>query len=110
MGSDSMDCKEFLKPTKAKLLLAALLYLLFIPFINQYTEYVCPPGRSDCPQSIDKHVSVIEALLLTGTVAQSYMWHFLIVGIPISYLAACILAYAYAKLARKSGKKSKNRK
>ena len=86
-----MDWRSFFQPTKAKILVAALVYLFFAPVL-QYCVYCfmgpCPGG---CQQ-----ISLFEALF--NLYPLNMNWLLALAGLPISYFAACALAAIYFKV------------
>lgn len=89
-----MHWRDFLQPTKAKLLVALLIYLLFVPLLHVEIECLMTMAGGICPPS--KDFSFLDALIFQGNPA--YTLEFLLAGIPISYLASCLLAAIYSRI------------
>lgn len=102
-----MDLKPFLRPTRAKLLLAALLYLLFVPIVQYCILYGSTlefqQGNMDPGSGFQgcKYISLLETFFNLHSFSNPN-WLFAFAGIPISYLAACLLVLPFQKPERKS--------
>jgi hypothetical protein len=90
----AFDWKEFLMPSRKKAAVAALLFVLFVPFINYWNGIMCI--RAPCPS--DSTGSLIMFLLLAPThLIYQILYLNAIVGLALSYLLAAIAAPYYSK-------------
>lgn len=91
-----MNWKEFLKPTKPRIGIAAFFYLFFVPIIETCVYCFTAP----CPGC--RHVSLINALFFyTPFPSVTSNWLFAIIGIPVSYLVSCTIVGAFNSMARR---------
>ena len=114
-----MNWKDFLKPTKVKIILTIISILIFpLPFWNgtlceQCINEPCPP----CPDT-NFGPALIGWWLEWGDSFQGYQkligWHnqainvleglileLLIIGLPVSYLLSCLIIFTYDKFKRR---------
>ena len=107
MGSDFMDCKEFLKPTKAKLLLAAALFMLFVPFMAYDNGTRCI--RAPCHSSDTGSMAawLLHSQLIFPPYIHSLNLPLSLLGILICYPIGCALAPYLEKKLAKAKKKGK---
>ena len=91
----AFDWKEFLRPSWKKAAVAALLFVLFVPFITYWNGIMCI--RAPCPS--DGIGSLIMFILLSPThTIYSLNFSIALIGLVICYAIACAL------LGRKKGK------
>ena len=86
-----MDLRSFLQPTRSKIALAVLIYLLFVPII-QYCVYCF---MAPCPGC--QYVSLAETLFFNRHPFNHPNWLFALAGLPASYLASCFLLFLLSK-------------
>jgi len=94
-----MDWNALLRPTRSKFLLAALIYLAFVPFIHYCVVYDSLPGMFPKGFSGCKYLSLLETFFNLQNFNYPD-WLFAFAGIPISYFAACLLVLPFQKQAR----------
>lgn len=114
-----MNCKEFLRPTKNKIILTIVLILIFpLSYWNgtlceRCLDGSCPP----CPDtnfgpaligwwftwrgSFYGHSKLIGSHNLAIGVLKGILIKVLIIGLPISYLISCLIVNFYDKFKRK---------
>ncbi|MEK7257208.1 MAG: hypothetical protein AAB316_20810, partial [Bacteroidota bacterium] len=98
--------KEFLRQAKAKLALAAVLFLALAPFIDYDTGIRCI--RAPCPSAATSSVLVYAyhaLIVFPNTSIYAINYPLLALGLVLSYLLSCMLAALYSKLAKKPSKK-----
>lgn len=95
-----MDWKSFLKPTKSKLGLAAVLFLLFVPFINYDNGIRCI--RAPCPADTTGSVVMYSLQVAAENWRSVHIYHYelglLAIGTIAAYLASCLLVFAYSRV------------
>jgi len=94
-----MDWITLLCPTRSKLLLAALIYLAFVPIVQYCIFYMVPgPGIMSPGDGFQgcKYLSLLETFFNLQNFNYPD-WLFALAGIPISYLAACLLVLPFQK-------------
>jgi|GEM_PF-5721058 len=88
-----VNLKEFFKPTKVKLLLSLIVFIVFVPVLSTYIQVYCdmPP----CPLVATGN-KVPFIFMLFGGPLYSYKTSLdaatLIFGFIISYTASCLIA------------------
>ena len=90
-----MNWKEFLKPSWQKIAVAALLFVLFVPFITYWNGIMC--FRAPCPSDTTGSLLMFALLSPTHT-AYSLNFPIALIGAGICYALAC------AFLGKKKGK------
>lgn len=101
-----MDWKEFLRPTKTKLLVAAILFVLFVPVVNMFGSECTGEMCQDVGISINK-ASIIQILLPSlGNPAfrvdyLEVLYLNVLFGTIICYLLTCLLIFLYSKLSKR---------
>ncbi|MBM3229294.1 hypothetical protein FJZ26_02585 [Candidatus Parvarchaeota archaeon] len=104
-----MDWNEFLRPTGKKFLATALAFMLFVPFLTFLNgfclENVNPDGRGHTTTGCKIETGSILMFALTGF-NRLYKVDIvsLLLGVIISYIAACLFVIIYSKY-RKQVKK-----
>ncbi len=92
------NIKEFFKPTLAKIIIALVLVILFVPFINYDTGIRCitTPCDSDANGSILQY-------LINAPFDHIFNIHWLVLigGLILSYLIACMIILGYKKSVKK---------
>lgn len=93
---EKFDWKEFIKPTRLKIIIAVILSVAFIPFIYYYTGsgvgiWMPPFGGT--------MGSILMYLLSLSNSARVYRIFYLnlILGLIVSYLISCIILFLYRK-------------
>lgn len=111
----SFDWCHFLLPTKAKLLLAALLFFIFVPFITYDNGIRC--FKAPCPASdtgslfswlVPRNWSNYTFMLFGQRQSIPMPVHIYsldlplaLVGIPLSYFASCLPVFLFQKFNKK---------
>ena len=91
----AFDLKEFLKPNQKKFAIAALLFILFVPFINYWNGIMC--FRAPCPS--DSTGSLLAFAIFSPThLVYQVLFPIALVGLVASYLTACALMQWKAQL------------
>ena len=93
-----MNLISFFKPTIAKIIIAVIIFIIFVPFINYNTGIVCV--TFPCPSSAKG--SIILWLLFSYElhIYSVYYVNF-IIGTISSYIASCIIVFAINKIKKK---------
>ena len=90
-----MNLKEIFKPTIGKIIIAGILFIIFIPFIES-DEIMCLVAP--CPDYGTQ--SLLESFLIRTPVSEINYTNF-IAGIIFSYFASCFFLFCINKLGNK---------
>ncbi len=95
-----MNWKEFFKPTLSKMIVLAIIFAVFVPFIHYDTGIRCI--QAPCPAGATGSLLVYvlfshNLYIYTGGV----LYINLIIGLFVSYLVSCILILIVNKLRKK---------
>jgi len=97
-----MDWKKFFKPTKAKIITAIIILIIFVPFIIYDNGTRC--FMAPCPSSSYASIALWLLLSLVSLLARhSFVFIYsislpiLIIGIILSYLISCLIIFKKRK-------------
>ena len=91
----AFDLKIFLKPSRKKIAIAAVLFILFVPFINYWNGIMCV--RAPCPSDSTGSLLAFIFLAPTHTIYQ-ILYINAIVGLVLSFILAEIALQLYSKI------------
>ena len=92
-----MNIQSFLKPTIAKISVAVLILIIFVPFINYDTGIRCI--TTPCPANADGSIAMW--LFSYHSYIYSIYYVNLIVGIILSYLISCLIVFIISKIRKR---------
>jgi len=102
-----MDWKEFLKPTKNKLMISIIItiaWILLLRYIVSNTNVMCEMCSGICPSG--NYVSylivppVCYCCVSLSEVYNNYLWN-LIIPFIFSYFLSCLILWVYGKRKKK---------